>query len=227
MRRFLKTGLLVLVWFVSRAPGCNGRPEMEAKRENERQEAFRDSLAAAFSTDTLPAATLHTFEMTAVGKLSDLADYMKIFTDTSADNAFREKSREMTVNLFINGAVRLEPYLFMQENTDFRVRELKTMKLNILRPMVFRYDSVHNVQPMRQVSDTLCTGSLGFVLADPAGRFASDRKISEILAVKRMKLFGSDTLMVWEVKLGDMLFTSGVFTRKGRGAHLNNSNIEY
>jgi hypothetical protein len=171
MRRILQITAVILVWFLASAPGCNEQQDAAKRREEQRQQALKDSLVSAFSSDSLSPESLRSFELTAIGKVSDLRDYLEIYSSPSRDTAFRNKAGTMIRSLFLSGRI---PGPLTDSSFHF-----SASKVNVAAPLL-------------QENDTLCRGVLAF-----------ERGTLDIYAVRREKIFGADTLRVWEVKLGE------------------------
>jgi len=212
MSRFLKISVILLAWFIASARSCDDRKEDDAARELAQAHAARDSIASAFSSDTLSSATLRAFELTARYKLSDFTDYLQIFTDRSAEPAFRKKSGEMIRDLFISGEVCLR--FSSPERPDEKEVSLEELlssgSKNHYLDGRMAFDSIRVLKALHMENDTLCSGQLIF-RPEHANQATSLKnickakdKVVDIFAVKRMKVFGNDSLKVWAVFLGNI-----------------------
>ena len=209
MKRYLKIAAMALVWIISSGKSCNDNDEHFAVREEARVQATKDSVVSAFSTDSLAPATLRAFELTAQGKLADFADYLHILNDSAAKPAFKTKTREMIGELFISGEVHLRfPQRGCPDLKDISLAEiLKPGSKQLHTELLF--DSVGVKKPLKMENDTLCSGQLIFTKQNtlPVVKYQNPGKslvnLIDIYAVKRQKVFGTDTLKVWKVLLGD------------------------
>ena len=71
MKRFLRISALILVYFVASARSCNDAGKEDAAFAEAKERAAKDSIASAFSSDSLSPASLRAFESTARYKLTD------------------------------------------------------------------------------------------------------------------------------------------------------------
>nr|NQU91967.1 hypothetical protein [Bacteroidota bacterium] len=100
MSKYLQISIIILVLFVGYAPSCVDEEAIAIREEAILTEA-RNDIRTEFETDYLTEASLFAYEATAKQKLSDIADYFHILTDTSLDLSFRTKADEMIQSSFM------------------------------------------------------------------------------------------------------------------------------
>ena len=207
MRRLYQILPFVLLYFLFCAKSCNNREEFEENRAR----AAMDSIKSSFQSGRLSQDQLKAFEETAVLKLNDLQDYLRIQNDTFADPAFREKAGEMIHDLFISDQV----ILFFcipgeKEEKPFTLQQLVTSEkrhpAGLLNPA---FDSIRVVQPLKLGNDSVYSGKLSFIPYYSTGITEKvhprwSRHTIEIFVKKQNALFGKDTLLIWKVFLGSM-----------------------
>ncbi len=212
MRKIVNIVILVLVYLLFSGRSCDNRsPEEEAQAQAEALVSTRDSIRDAFETDWLSESALYAHEVTARQKLSDLADYMNVLADTTLDSAFRKKAGEMIKKMFVTGEARMS--IMLQSDRQTRLMPLSEV-LNeawagpaILVP--FRFDSVQVREPLHRVDETRYAGTLACRQTFPSLAKSDTtmilwcHKVIDFFAVRDEKLFGKDTLRVWEVVMGD------------------------
>jgi hypothetical protein len=210
MRKIFNIVILVLVYLLFSGRSCDNRPPDEEARA-QALVTTRDSIREAFETDWLSESAMYAHEVTARQKLSDLADYMHMLADTTLDSAFRQKAGEMIRKMFMTAEARVSVML----RGDRRVRAMPLSEVlreawtrpGILAP--FRFDSILVKEPLHRVDVTRYAGTLAFRqrFTGPAPpdttMTVSRHKVVDFFAVREEKLFGKDTLRVWEVVLGD------------------------
>jgi len=186
MKRFINILPLLVLYLLLSSKSCDENEPGNALSEKNEAAHARDSITSVFESAELSQPELRAFEVTARLKLYDLADYLKLLGDSLAGEAFRQKAGEMARNLFIPG---------------------KTPPSG-LSGMVF--DSIKVLKKLERLNDSLYSGQLSFTvnLADSdAGRRSSSRagyRTVNIFALKQEKVFGKDTIRVWNVLLGDI-----------------------
>ncbi len=186
MRRFFRILPLVIIYFLCSAKGCNDNEQDSSLHEESDAARSRDSITSVFGSGNLDQASLRAFEVTAKSKLNDLADYLKIMNDSSAGKSFRYKAGEMAHSLFLN--------------VNHMPASLKEVE----------FDSIRVKEPLQRESDTVYSGQLDFTLRfTGAGNREKKNtlvqtKTIDIFTVKREKIFGRDTVKVWNVFLGDI-----------------------
>lgn len=195
MNKYLKYGLLmaVVVPFLS-APTCVDEPSRD-ERHNERPEGL-DAVSEDFRSKVLTPRNLEAFEAKAKEKLMDYADYLGIKYDHEVDQSFREQAQENISRLFTGGSAPGEP-VPARINTD------------LYNSLQFLVDSVEIIDPLTREAAETYTGSirysmqiLGITSADTIILESSIRRIPIILQMG-YKEFGEDSLLIWEVLLGD------------------------
>ncbi|MDP1623294.1 MAG: hypothetical protein Q8M08_13255 [Bacteroidales bacterium] len=211
MSRTIKIFTLIVLYFLACGKSCDNRERHEAYNEKTRVKTETDSLRSVFGTDTLSDADLRAYEQTAGMKLSDLFDYLRILTDTNAAGPFREKAREMIRALFISeDQVFLLMDLDKKERYKISVKQLLSGKdfLSVFGTII--YDSIRVEQELEKADDVIYTGKLSCLFIPEESKSANGRKQSpadlmvDFLLTKHIKIFGADTLMIWEVFLGKM-----------------------
>jgi hypothetical protein len=186
MRRIFKILPLILIYFIVGAKSCDNNEQVTRMNEQKKDLQARDSISSAFEKDTLSGVSLRAFEVTAQLKLNDLADYLKIMNDSTAGKAFKEKAGNMADALFLPG--KKAP--------------------GFISGVIF--DSVWVSRALQRVSDSVYSGQLSFTIRLPHS-IKSKReihpvktKIVDIFTLKQEKIFGKDTVKVWNVLIGDI-----------------------
>jgi len=186
MSRIIKILTLILIYFIVSAKGCDHNEQDTGGLDQNQAQKVKDSITSMFETDTLSQASLRAFEATARLKLNDLTDYLKIINDSLADKAFKDKAREMAMALFVYGKKAPDNF----QGVDF--------------------DSVSVSRGLQRYSDTVYSGQLVVKVRWPnnagvKGKIPPVKILTvEIFALKQEKIFGKDTVKVWNVLLGDI-----------------------
>jgi hypothetical protein len=189
MNRFLliPSALLALILFSGKS--CDdGSEELRHQQEEEAAVKEIDHIKSRFGGDYLNDESLFAFEMKAIQKLVDYADYFNIANDTSLDSVFRKQAASMITDLFCDGNV---PQTLVNMTGKIRI------------------DSIRIIEPLHQNTDLFYTGTLGFILEfrdDPDSNAASSishKGMIEMVAMKSDQPSGTDTLRIWKVFLGE------------------------
>ena len=210
MSKYIKISAIILVLFITYAPSCVDE-EAIAKREEKALNETKNEIRTEFETEYLTETSIFAYETTAKQKLTDLADYLHIMTDTSLDMAFRAKASEMIKNTFYSDNVTL----LCVEHNEEPVKELKVRLLikkglkNKLPHLPYTFDSLYIHEPLHRINNTTYFGVLGFLqnFTDPATPeqiIKSIRRNTDFWVVKEDKVFGTDSMKIWDVRLGDI-----------------------
>lgn len=210
MNTFLKILTIILILLVVYAPSCVDEHEI-ARQEDVRLNAEKDKIRMEFEKEYLTESELYAYETTAKQKLSDFADYYHIMTDTSLDLSFREKAGEMIKSTFQSDNDNLQLFSLDKDLVKgLEVRNLiKTGMKNKLPHLSFSFDSIVIHEPLRRINNKTYFGVLNF------SQNFTNRSIREqtVKSIKRNidfyvskedKVFGKESLKVWNVRLGEI-----------------------
>lgn len=192
------------------APSCLDEEEM-ARQEQADLEDVREDIRNKFETEYLTEASLYAFETTAKQKLADLFDYIQIMTDTSLDMSFRIKAGEMINNTFKFESVIVQLFEYDKKSAkELTVNLLVSMGLENKLPIFpFSIDSISIYKPLQRIDNSTYFGILRFSqnLTDSSNSdqlIKSIKRFSDFYVVKENKVFGTDSLNVWNVRLGEI-----------------------
>jgi len=203
--------ILLLVWHVCTARTCNEDEEVAARREEQSAKQLIQSVENVFTSDTLSDDFLRAYEITAINKLNDFADYLKIISDTTLELKFRQHAAELTRNLFMPIEIKLknwskaypEPGLYTLGNLlEHSLSKgiscwLQPQQINVSTPFILKNDSTFS-------------GALNFkqdriyLNNQEISESVSGELIIDIYLIKQSKQFGDEKLNVWKVYLGDI-----------------------
>jgi len=190
------------------APSCVDEEEI-ARQEEEALEEVREGIRDEFEAEYLTEANLYAYETAAKQKLADLTDYIQVLTDTTKDFSFRQKAGEMIQNLFHSKNDKVELGLQKRSTEDLLIGDLIEKGLaNKIPNLHFSIDSIQIHEPLRRTDNSTYTGILQFSqnfteISTPEQPLKSISRNAEFFVIKEFKAFGTDTLWVWNVKLGD------------------------
>jgi hypothetical protein len=182
-------------------PGGSNKAEM---KERQISDEYQD-IENEFIKDELSVEDLSAYEIRAIQKLMDIADYININADTSISVQFRNQANQMIRENFFekNDAKNFYMNLGILEDT------LNTTLYYLKYGEFFKteFNSIEITNHFQKESDLEYTGEIQFnqriSLLNRADTVLINfpRRIS-MLAVKNEKNFGSKTQEVWEVYLG-------------------------
>jgi len=212
MRKIFHISALVLLYLLCTAKSCDNQEQADEVRDRNQIKLTRDSIMSTFGSDTLPVASLRAFEGMAVIKLSDFSDYLTILRDTSKAKPFRDKAREMIRGLFIseNSIVRIsDPDT--SGTREVTIKQLLRDGDKGSEPFgKIIIDSIRTKQDLKRNGDSIYVGKLSYSYFynrhNPA--IASNPSpvngTIEFFLVHHQKIFGKETMMVWDVFLGNI-----------------------
>lgn len=210
MKRFFYISVLMLLYILCSSKSCSDQEESGSRRGRGSTRFIKDSITAAFSSDTLTNTSIAAYEETAKLKLSDFWDYLHIVSDTGTAIEFKKQTKRIALGLFLRPKTNLQ-FKFREDQkvnttclSDFLDDEsLLRQRLEKLSP-----DSVWVNEHLKKVNDSLFSGSMAFSLSSIAiSNHKTNHAITgsvEFYSCKRAKHFGKESFMVWEVYLGDI-----------------------
>jgi hypothetical protein len=210
LEKFFKIFVAFCLMIFLGAPSCDDGSSAEQRNEEELKTA-RNLLRQDFIGEVLSQSELSAFEESAFQKLNDLDDYLKIISDPSLDSIIRLQAAEMILNLFTSGddLLQIHPAINAKE---IRLKDLiKRMLDNEVNLMTFRTDS-HQVETYLHRTGRLeYTGKLSFTFHlqnDSVNRYPNSKRIIPYYLRKEDKIFGQDTLQIWNVRFSAISETS-------------------
>lgn len=209
MKKVIHITILLLVYLLLCGKSCSDESNESIDRVKE-VNAEKETISLAFETDWLNEEARHAQEMAAIQKMADLADYLQILSDDSIDTIFRNKAAEMIRDVFVSDEALLSfaPWEG-KSNKKVTVRKLlDNYSSQEVRHMVIRFDSVRVMLPLQKTSLGNYRGLVTCLQQSTVQRRDTLKEREaltvEVVVKQRDKVFGPDTLKVWESFLGDM-----------------------
>ena len=212
MGKWLRIWIIIVGYFIACGKSCTD-DSSRAAWEEKQVEMARDSIRLEFEAGYLSEEARFAAEKSAIQKLGDLADYIKIYTDDAMDPTFREKAGYMIRGLFISEDCKLT---FAREEQNKKKSTTlgnfieKGFGPDILQIEII-FDSLRGWEPLHKSGEELYTGKLAARQTVIMHRHADSMfstslpVVVQFISSKRVKIIGQDTLKVWEVSLGDMV----------------------
>lgn len=203
--------IITLLGFLLCGKSCVDDNERILWQEKEAR-IIKDSIRGEIEADYLAEEARFAAEISAMHKLQDLSDYLKIYSDRSIDSVFRQKAGEMIRDIFISGDTRLS-------FDNIRSKKKKGMALKDFLANGFDeestyteiiFDFIQVIDPLHRSGANLyegkiaCYQNLSFFTATDTLETPSQAITVKIYSSRTNKIFGNDTLHVWAVFLGDM-----------------------
>jgi hypothetical protein len=212
MRKYLVILLSLLAFLLFSSKRCDS-PEGENTAEDEiTSKATVDSINNSFKADHLSEQSLRAFEEKAKEKVVDFADYLQIYTDKSLDESFKKHLRQMILDLFISDTIHIILKVADErgENNLAINKFLETVSVPVENSMKIIFDSIVLWEPLQRINELNYKGTLKFSqkvelpsAINSAGLDSVSKQV-DIIATKISKHFGSDTVQIWQVYLGDI-----------------------
>jgi hypothetical protein len=234
MKRITVILLLTGIYLVFCSKSCNDAAKRDQKAALLAVQAAKDSILTVSPCFSSPNLTLLGEEARLL--CSDIADYLNIVADTSLAQAFRQQARRMVLEGFLTETMTIRLRAFKGPNpwqagqtgenktstgrntdpTGMTVLEYPLIKLldesdsSFRGILISKPDNIWIAEPLKQLSDTLFEGSLGY-RTHPKGKTATTGRyytypgngFMDFYAIRTVKIFGHDTLKVWSVRLGE------------------------
>ena len=193
--------ILILVYLVCSARTCNENEEATENQKDQYTINLINSVKNVFTSDSLSDYFLRAYEMTAIEKLNDFADYVKIISDTTLDLRIRKHTAELARGLFLNDEINLsgwskslsEPGLNIPDNLiSYSLSEgvsfyIRPMKINLIKQFT-------------NINDSTFTGDLSFnyksfpLSGQDTSGIVSGELVIDIYLIKKLRYFGIDRI---------------------------------
>jgi hypothetical protein len=212
MKRGILILLIITAYLILSSKSCDSDREHNAGLQKAKTEQTKERIRGEFETETLTNQTLRAFELKARQKLVDFADYLSIYYNKNLDKALSDQAGQMITGLFASDKTVIKSF-FPGKNcsrgyplTEFLNHDFMPAysSVNVL------IDSISIEIPLQRTGNNLFRGTLTFRRSLEAFSLADTLIISrdtlkaDIIAQKVNKSFGSDTLQVWGVFLGNI-----------------------
>lgn len=211
MNRIYKIAAIPVCVFLFTAEQCGEGGE--TSRQENLLNTRKNQIISDFESGFLNESSLFEHEKAAKQKLADVADYLKILTDSSLQQPFREKAAEMIRNCFVSDETEIELSFANGE-------PVRTMKIGLLigqalhnqLPMYEnKFDSVKVKTSFRRNQEESYSATLGFYqVPDNLSLAGANGNLYycqvPVFIGKETKVFGTDTLSVWGMHFGKMEF---------------------
>ena len=212
MRKYLFVFGAMLAYVLFCAKSCESPEGDDAASQEVELEKFKDSIKSEFESDDLTITALRAFEVKAQEKLADFSDYLNLYVDNRMDDTLKNQVGQMISELFMSGDVTLKMKFSPEANEKgMTLNEfLITDFARTYDSVVIRVDSIEVLKTLRPQDEISYYGILEFkqtvtAYSTSGNIFTNARNASiEIQALKVKKSFGSDTLQIWKVFLGNM-----------------------
>lgn len=210
MRRFFYILTACLLYLLLSSESCNSNRHNSFIAHDAELTRAAEDLKNEFKSDELTEKSLDAFEVKAKQKLVDLSDYLTIYSAKSTDESFRTQARQMIRDLFASENVWINELLLNEsDRKDILINDFLNQKFGY-NSMNLTFDSIQISEPFHKSKELNYAGSLRFSRSLKA-MTSTDTLIAapvrmevEIFVSKVKKAFGNDTLLVWNVSLGNI-----------------------
>lgn len=203
--------ILIMIYLVCTARTCNEDEAIAVGREEQYTMNLKDSIKDFFVSDTLNDQFIRAYEVTAVQKLNDFADYLRIISDTTLEMRFRQHAAGLVKGLFITDKIELNNLSRSYPESGLNTLELLLAhSLSEGAPFPFNPVQITVSKPFANKNDSTFSGNLSFINSYilSGSRDTSETEsvslIIDIYLVKKLRSFGQDRIKAWDVYLGDI-----------------------
>jgi hypothetical protein len=201
--------ILLTVYLVCSARTCTEDEDGAAKREEKYIMSVVDSVKHAFMSDSLSDQALRSFETTAIERLNDFTDYLKIVSDTTLELKFRQQAFEVAGKFFIPGEIEIQGWSknYLQNGLN----TYESLGSHLLSKGMNRWaeaDQITVRKHFMRKNDSTYAGNLSFY--QKWFSFSNPEKLEnisgpclmDIYLIRTIKAFGEQKPRVWDVYLG-------------------------
>ncbi len=191
---------IVLLFFLSFA--MNAICQSAEVRPTETQK-----LENAFQQEEVSNMQLEAFEERGAQKLKDLAGYLEYVSDEAMNETFRQQAVQLALELFVNPKVSFKYY----ENGKIVDSTIEQYLRNLLEQKgtkaQYQFVNITKISEIEKEADGNFSWLVQFVAKEKKDNKTTTGVIvtMNVSLQKIIKKFGSDTKIIWEVLLGEML----------------------
>ena len=203
--------ILISIYLICSARTCTEDEDTATKREEQHIINLRDSIKSVFISDTLSDQFLKSFEITAIQKLNDFADYLKIISDTSLEVQFRQQAAGLVRDLFVNDKIGLHDWgIIYPEHNPETLKYLIEHCLSDGIPFWIQPSQISIRNSFTRENDSTYLGSLSFYqnripfINPEQSEIVIGELVIDIYLIKSLKFIGDQQFKVWDVYLGDI-----------------------
>jgi|GEM_PF-4089300 len=160
--------------------------------------------AAAFQVDRLSVSQLEGFRLKGLEKISDFAELLEKYQDTSLAPEIRNQCQTMILNLFYKEDSQLFYYNNKQQLKPIKLNQFleKISKLN--HKLVIKHPIESDTLPI-QVGDTYqLKTEIELQTTNKAQKETKQLVALEVIIKKEIKSFGTEKIEIWQALLGNM-----------------------
>ena len=211
MNRIKYIWILIMIYIFCSARTCNESEEATEVQKEQYTMNLMNSVKNVFTSDSLSDYFLGAYEMTAIEKLNDFADYMRTISDTTLDLKFRQHAAELVKELFVTDEIELSAW--SKSITQSALKTLDHLISYSLSGGVTFWNQpmqINFIKPFTSLNDSTFTGDLSFKYkslsfkGQETSEIVTGKLVMDIYLMKKTKAFGIDRFPVWDVYLGKM-----------------------
>lgn len=204
MIRIIKISIAFFLLLLFGAPSCVNEEEHQRRAEAKLMREIEQIYTDMASID-LSDSVLLIYQHNAQNQLMDMADYFHILSDTTLDITMREKAGELILQNFVSEEVIIR--LPLLNHKGMALGLFIDLVLNDERPETSsHFDSITIEQGLQKWEDHSYKGIMNFqqILQDSSAENSSRPLSIDFYLMQEEKIFGSDTLKIWEIHFGDI-----------------------
>jgi len=211
MNRIKYIWILIMIYIFCSARTCNESEEATEVQKEQYTMNLMNSVKNVFTSDSLSDYFLGAYEMTAIEKLNDFAEYLRIISDTALDLSIRKHAAKLVKELFFSDEIELSGWSKSYPEPGINIlNDLISYSLSNGVSSWNQPMQINLIKPFTIINDSTFTGDLSFnykslsLSGKDTSELVTGRLVVDIYLMKRTKSFGKDRFPVWDVYLGDM-----------------------
>lgn len=203
MNRILQIIAAFALLLILGAPSCVNEEERKVFEEARIQREI-DKIYSEMESQDLSDSILLIYQIEAKRKLMDMSDYFQLLSDTSLAMSIRNKAADLIRIHFISEYAQVELNPLNKESGPLPLSSFLKNELDKKTPLKFIIDSIIVTEDLVKIDDETYRGEIGSHQNLQQMGMASIEKNTVFYLIKRDKLFGADTLRIWEIRFGDI-----------------------
>ena len=204
-QKFAYFFFLILVYMICSAKSCTDEKEMVNQEFHEQIQLIEDSML----TDSLDNQSLQAFEEKAIQKIIYFGELSSLIYNHKIDSSMQNNAIKQMTDLFLNDNVTIDFSL----DDDSNIKSYTVTEITYINPdphnnlIQIDNNSFQLLQPLYRKNQFLYHGKLQFIQTIQRNTNSSTNVHPfqvDFYIKKIRKQFGTDSMFIWQVFLGDI-----------------------
>lgn len=190
--------LMILLFFFAACASTHREKMLEESLEAEDNGLLYEELEARFMAEQPTVEELKAFEVRAIQKLQDFADYLNLLHQPALDSTFQQQAERQLKSLFVDSTVNIT----VGEQEKQRLQDLlNELREGVPTTEIYSLQNIEVAEALHAAESNQYIGTLSFEQLIDHESATSQARLAYFVVKKVPKQFGREQEWVWEVLL--------------------------